>query len=104
MDIHKHDQYTTRDAILKLLSDAEIARVSTAETARRLADGEEYLDLQHLDQGVIHASGSATGGVSPASSSSAPPMHQILPKKAVSADTWKKILTHLAPPSVVRKL
>jgi len=42
----------TRDNVLKLLSDDEVASVSTAETAPRLLDGEEYLDLEHLDRGV----------------------------------------------------
>jgi hypothetical protein len=92
MDLRKQDQYITRDTILKLLSDEETARVSTAETGQRLADGEEYLDLQHLEKGVIHAYSAPT------------PMKQILPKNAVSKETWSKILTHLAPPSVVRKL
>ena len=47
--------YVTRDTILKLLSDDEVAKVSTAETASRLADGDEYLDLEHLDKGVRRA-------------------------------------------------
>jgi len=33
----------TRENVLKLLSDNEVASVSTAETAPRLLDGEEYL-------------------------------------------------------------
>jgi hypothetical protein len=33
-----------RDAILKLLSDEETARVSTAEAASGLTQGAEYLD------------------------------------------------------------
>ena len=32
-----------RDAILKLLSDEETARVNTAETASNIRDGAEYL-------------------------------------------------------------
>jgi hypothetical protein len=79
--------YVTRDSVLKLLSDDEVARVSTAETAARLADGDEYLDLEHLDQGVRRADGTAT------------PMGRVLPRKAVHADTWSKILMQLAAPA-----
>jgi hypothetical protein len=34
---------------LKLLSDDDIARVSTAETAASLAEGDEYVDLDAPD-------------------------------------------------------
>ena len=78
--------YVTRDSILKLLSDDEVARVSTAETVARLPDGDEYLDLEHLDQGVRHAGGTGV------------PMGRVLPRKAVHADTWVKILAQLAAP------
>ena len=76
--------YEIRDRILKLLSDDEVAKVSTAETAVRLATGDEYLDLEHLDQGVLRAGTTST------------PMGRVLPKKAVRADTWSKILAQLA--------
>ncbi len=82
----KQTEYATRDSILQLLSDDEVARVSTAETAARLADGDEDLDLKQLDQGVRHAQGTAT------------PMGRVLPRKAVHANTWSKILTQLATP------
>lgn len=76
--------YVTRESIMKLLSDEDIARVSTAETAVRLTNGDEYLDLEALDQGVRHADGTAA------------PMGRVLPRKAVHADTWNAILKHLA--------
>ncbi len=79
-------EYVTRDSVLKLLSDREVASVSNAESAPRLADGEEYLDLTQLAQGVQRAPGSST------------PMGHVLPKKAVHKATWKKILAHLATP------
>jgi hypothetical protein len=79
--------YEIRDSILKLLSDDEVAKVSTAETAVRLANGDEYLDLEHLDQGVLRGGEAAT------------PMGRVLPKKAVHADTWSKILAQLAAPN-----
>jgi hypothetical protein len=83
MNIEQRTAYVTRESIMKLLTDDEIARVSTAETAARLVDGDEYLDLEKLDHGVRHASGPGT------------PMGRVLPRKSVAALTWGKILTHL---------
>jgi hypothetical protein len=77
-------EYLTRDSIERLLSDDEIAAVSTAEAAARLANGEEYLDLEQLDRGVQRA-GDGSGPAGP-----------FLPRKAVHADTWSKVLKHLA--------
>ncbi len=79
-------EYLTRDSILKLLSDDEIASVSNAETASRLADGDEYLDLEHLDHGVRRAGGARM------------PMGRVLAKKAVAEATWTKIVTQLVTP------
>ena len=73
----------TRESVLKLLSDDEVASVSTAETAGRLLDGEEYLDLERLDQGVQRATKSATA------------MGGVLPRRTVHKDTWSKILALL---------
>jgi hypothetical protein len=84
MKSHIRTAYVTRDAILKLLSDAEIASVSTAETTARLADGDEYLNLELLDLGVQRASGATM------------PMGGVLMKSSVHEDTWSKILTQLA--------
>src|SRR5665647_806186 len=75
----------TRDSILKLLSDEENARVSTAEAASRLTEGEEYLDLEHLDQGIQRAKASTAKAV----------MGHVLPRSAVSEETWGKILVQL---------
>jgi hypothetical protein len=86
MKIDERAAYATRDSILKLLSDEEVARVSTAETATRLSDGDEYLDLEHLDQGVRRAGGTVA------------PMGRVLPRNAVHTNTWSKILTQLAAP------
>ena len=72
-----------RDNILKMLSDEESA--STAETASRLTEGGEYLDLEHLDQGVQRAK-AATKAT----------MGHVLPRTAVSDETWSKILAQLA--------
>ncbi len=83
--------YVTRETILQLLSDDEVATVSTAETSPRLAAGDEYVDLEHLDDGVRRAGGAIA------------PMGRLLPKKAVHEATWAKILTKLpAPPARAR--
>jgi hypothetical protein len=74
-----------RENVLKLLSDDEVASVSTAETATRLLDGEEYLDLEELERGVQQAK------------KAGPAMGRVLPRKAVHKDTWSKILTVLGP-------
>ncbi len=86
MQGHDREKYVNRDGILKLLSDAEVARVSMAETAERLLKGEEYLDLEHLDWGVQSAVGATA------------PMGHVLPRKAVEPETWDKILKYLAAP------
>ncbi|MEI6210337.1 MAG: hypothetical protein WCR06_01800 [bacterium] len=80
----KHDtrsQYLTRNDILKQLSDVEVTHVSTAETAAHLAEGDEYLDLEQLERGVQKA----CKAIKPA-------MGHVLPKKAVPAATWKKLI------------
>jgi hypothetical protein len=74
-----------RDNILNVLSDEEVAKVSTAETASGLTEGAEYLDLEHLDQGVQRAK-AATKTT----------MGHVLPRSAVSDETWSKILAQLA--------
>jgi hypothetical protein len=88
MNDHEREQYLNRDGVLKLLSDAEVSRVSTAETAERLLAGDEYLDLEHLDWGVRRAAGADTS------------MGRVLPRKAVQEETWGKILRRLAARSI----
>jgi hypothetical protein len=80
-------EHVTRDTILKLLSNEEIARVSTAEAAAALTAGKEYLDLEHLDQGVQRAK--ATTKVA---------MGHVLSRSAVRDETWSKILAQLPGP------
>jgi hypothetical protein len=77
----------SRDAILKLLSDEEVARVSTAETAAALSDGHDYIDLENLSSGVQRAN-TRTKAV----------MGHVLPRNAVHSGTWAKILGLLATP------
>jgi hypothetical protein len=89
MQTEKRTGYLTRDKILKLLSDEEVARVSTEEGSRALADGEEYLDLDDPERGVRQAEGSIT------------PTGRVLPRKAVHEDTWSRIVAQLnARPAV----
>jgi hypothetical protein len=70
----------TREAVLALLSDTEVAKVSRAEGEPRLVEGDEYVDLGDLSAGVrqVH-------------SKSAPPT-SALPRSAVSDATWAKIV------------
>jgi hypothetical protein len=74
----------TRKKILMLLSDDEIASASTAETAARPLEGEDYLDLEDLDRGVRSALGTT------------PTMSHLLLRRSVHKDTWERILNHLA--------
>lgn len=77
--------YATREAVLLLLSDEENAKVSNAEGALQLGEGEEVLDLEHLDRGVQRAEAVTSKAT----------MGRILPRSAVSGETWSKILAQL---------
>ena len=68
-----------------MLSDDEVARVSRAETGSQLADGEEFVDLAHLDKGVQRAGKSQS-------------MSNVLPKNKVHEKTWFAIVATLATP------
>ena len=70
----------TREAILKLLSDDEVARVSTMEAGPPLPIGAEYVDLEHPNMGVRRAQGEASLRMS-----------DVLPRSAVLDATWSKI-------------
>jgi len=66
-----------------MLSDAEVASVSTAEAAAGLSDGDEYLDLEQPNRGVCLAAGISG------------PMGCVLSRRAVRETTWNKVLTEL---------
>ena len=85
MTIAARTGLVARDTILKLMSDEEIARVSTAEAASGLSDGAEYLDLEQIDRGIQRAD--------PATMIA---MGHVVPRGAVSAGTWTKILAQVA--------
>jgi hypothetical protein len=75
----------TREAILQVLTDAEVAKVSTAEGAKRLVEGDEYVDLTDLGAGVQLVQ--ATPRTAPG---------HALARSAVSDASWAKIVTLLA--------
>lgn len=83
----KKSEYVIRDSIMKLLSDEEVARVSTTEAGTPLSDGEEYLDLEHCESGM-HSAKAMTA-----------PMGRILSKNSVREKTWNAILAILASAS-----
>jgi hypothetical protein len=68
----------------QLFSGARGSAVSTGETATQLSDGDEYLDLEHLELGVRQTKGMKT------------PLGQVISKKALLDKTWKAILAHSA--------
>ena len=76
-------EYVTREGVWKLISDDE-ASECVDETGARLSDGDEYLDLRHLAEGVRRAKGRATS------------MGHLLPRKAVDEATWTRIVMQLA--------
>ena len=75
--------YVTRESILMLLSDNEVAAVATAETATRLPEGEEYLDMEQLEQGVQRSHDNKI------------PMGRVLSRKSIYETTWNKIIKQL---------
>jgi hypothetical protein len=75
----------TRDAILGLLTDAEVAQVSNAEDAPSLIEGDQYIDLLDLEAGVQEVHDAARTA----------PRHA-LPRSAVSDASWAKIVRAIA--------
>jgi hypothetical protein len=71
----------TRNEILTLLSDVEAARVSRAEDAKALVEGDEYVDLENPGDGVrqVHSGSRVRPG-------------HVLPRSAVSDATWDKVV------------
>ena len=73
----------TRESILELLTDAEVARVSTAEGAVQLVEGDDYVDLADPGSGIHQAHAGAAS-------------RDALPRSAVSDVTWSKIISIVA--------
>lgn len=86
MNIAKRTGFVLRDNIVEMLTDDEVSKVSTSETAVRLAEGEEFIDLEKLEQGVLRADGVRIH------------VGSALPRKAVHEKTWRKIVKLLAAP------
>lgn len=76
----------TRARVMDSLSDAEVASVSTAETATALPEGAEYIDLSRLDRGVQQVDATRQSA----------PMGHVLPRKAIHEKTWAKILQQIS--------
>lgn len=74
-----------RGRLLRLLRDEPVPSTPCAETAA-LWYGEEYLDLERLDQGVqrVHEPARTAAGV--------------LPRRAVHVDIWRKLVNKLPRP------
>jgi hypothetical protein len=70
-----------REDILNILSDAELEKVTSMEEPLKLQEGDEYIDLGHIDRGIqeVHAKSNINVG-------------NIIPHSAVKEETWKKII------------
>jgi len=73
-----------KEDILTLLTDAEIGKVSMAETKKSLARGEQFVDLDDLAAGVQMMEGSG-----------APDTHDLIVRSAVGTKTWSNIVERL---------
>lgn len=80
----KSNGYVLRDKVLKLLADAEVVQVSTVEASSELAIGDQFLNLDALEQGPRYSADAQR------------PTANVLAKKAVHEETWAKILNELA--------
>jgi hypothetical protein len=82
---HQTKNALNREAILNLLTDAEVSKVSRAEGELRLVEGDEYIDLEDLDSGVqlVQAAPRTAPG-------------RALPRSAVAEETWAKIVKAVA--------
>ncbi len=83
MKTESKGEFANRETILKLLTAAEVARLSTAEAGPPLSAGDEFVDLDHLNRGVQRAS------------TKMPTMGSLLPRTSVQASTWSTILAKL---------
>ncbi len=75
----------TKEDILDLMSDVEVARVSNVEGDGMLEEGVEFVDLDHLDRGVQRAHELSRREV-----------HSAVTRTAVSDETWHRIEDALA--------
>lgn len=80
----KLNGYVLRDKVLKLLADADVVQVSTVEGSSELAIGDQFLNLDALEQGPRYSADAQR------------PTANVLARKAVHEEIWVKILNELA--------
>jgi hypothetical protein len=78
-------EYAARETILGMLSDEEVAKVSTVEASSVLGAGQEFIDLANLGLRIQRVNAPTTLK-----------MRNVLPRQAVSAETWRKLIDYLA--------
>lgn len=78
----KPPETVTRDNLLGILNDEELARVRKPEPAALLLGGDEFIDLNEIDRGVQRAG-------------EARRMQDVLSRKAVHENTWRKVVTNM---------
>jgi hypothetical protein len=76
----------TRQAILELLSADELARVANVEGKATLDENEEYVDLASPERGILQALPGQPLN-----------MGHVLPRCALSAETWSKVQQAVHP-------
>ncbi|HYJ09602.1 MAG TPA: hypothetical protein VEX18_11350, partial [Polyangiaceae bacterium] len=77
-------QFVTREHVLKLIADGELADLSQGSAGERIGNGDEFLDLEQLGRGVQRGQ----AGIAPTG--------QVLARKSVHEDTWRRILRQLS--------
>lgn len=83
MNTYDRTDSNARDAWLNLVCEGEVASMS-ASNAFRLYEGDEYIELGQLAFGVRRAEAASPSGII------AP--ERILPRKAVPAAVWAKLI------------
>ena len=61
MDSQKVTTRATQESVMKMLSDDEVSKVSTAEAGAPLTENEPYLDLEILDRKDFETRGLCEG-------------------------------------------
>ena len=83
-------EHATRDAIWELLSERDLGHMSRRDGGSELIEGDEYVDLGHLQGGVRRMEGPS------------PATGELLPRNALEGATWSRICARLVPPHVSR--
>ena len=78
------DHTKKRAEILALVSDDQLAKVATAEGAKKLVEGDEFVDLEDVGRGVqqVHDTPVAAG--------------HMLPRSSVPDAVWTQIVAVIA--------